>query len=86
MQGPALPPPPLGQAWALWWAGQSLSLAVTLARPGVHSLSTTRDLLTLDVASQLCVAGGALLLGRVAAGLAARVDALAKRVPVEECS
>jgi hypothetical protein len=82
-QGPALPPAPLGQAWALWWTGQTLSLAITIARPQVYSLSTTRDLLTLDVASQLCVAGGALLLGRVAVGLAARVVALANRLAVE---
>ncbi len=81
-QTPSLPPAPLGQAWALWWAGQMLSLAITLARPAVYSLSTTRDLLTLDVASQLCVAAGALLLGRVAAALAARVAALANRVAV----
>jgi len=77
----ALPPVPIGAAWALWWGGWGLSFVATFAHARAVSVADVRTVLQIDLCSQLGLAVAALLFTRVAIGLDARLRERAERHP-----
>lgn len=75
----ALPPVPIGAAWALWWGGWALSFVATSAHARAVSVADVRAALQIDLSSQLGLAAAALLFARVAVGLQARLRERAER-------
>lgn len=76
----ALPPVPIGAAWAFWWGGWALSFVATSAHGRAASVADMRSVLQLDLTSQLGLALAALFFARAAAGLQARLRERAERL------
>ncbi|MFO0609774.1 MAG: DUF4328 domain-containing protein [Polyangiales bacterium] len=75
----ALPPSPVGAAWAFWWGGWALSFVATFAHGRAASVADMRAVLQIDLTSQLGLALAALFFARVAVALHARLRERAER-------